>query len=109
MVPLFSKVSLVCLCHFFLLVSVYVMVPSELLDDLENITQVLPPFHVRKNYIVTYISYETKSVMLGLSLGWAVRAGTGGDEAGIWAGDLVGTHALAPCALSFITGVELTT
>ena len=22
----------------------------------------------------------------------AVRAGTGGDEAGIWAGDIVGTH-----------------
>lgn len=31
---------------------------------------------------------------------FAVRAGTGGDEAGIWAGDLVGTHAFILFVLS---------
>lgn len=29
-----------------------------------------------------------------------MRAGTGGDEAGIWAGDLVGTHAFILFVLS---------
>lgn len=34
----------------------------------------------------------------------SVRAGTGGDEAGLWAGDLVGTRFLCPSSCSYILG-----
>lgn len=46
-------------------------------------------------YVIIIQAIEKKNDMLyfliDFFLTFAVRAGTGGDEAGLWAGDLVGT------------------
>lgn len=41
-------------------------------------------------YILQFLLFHLESKNLSFSF-FAVRAGTGGDEAGLWAGDLVGT------------------
>lgn len=44
--------------------------------------------------LLSVIMYHVTLKSLYFSFSFAVRAGAGGDEAGIWAGDLVGTNFL---------------